>query len=138
VKYHKVLSLTLIATLVFCQPLVAQSLNLQTTLKRMVDLLAPNSKYRAWVTPAQRGTGKKAKAAQQQPNPTPAERRASMTWAQRLKRVFNIDIEACSNCGGDVRIIASIEDPAVIKQILAHLERMCRQFSASNQCRFAT
>ena len=23
-----------------------------------------------------------------------------MTWAQRLKRVFNIDIEVCSRCGG--------------------------------------
>ncbi len=32
-------------------------------------------------------------------------------WAKRLKRVFNIDIETCSECGGDVRIIASIEDP---------------------------
>jgi hypothetical protein len=83
VKYHKVLSLTLIATLVFCQPLVAQSLNLQTTLKRMADLLAPNSKYRAWVTPAQRGTGKKAKAAQQQPDPTPAERRS---WPRPASR----------------------------------------------------
>ena len=51
----------------------------------------------------------------------PAERRASMTWVQRLKRVFNIDIETCSKCGGDVRIIASIEDPAVIQKILAHL-----------------
>jgi len=46
-----------------------------------------------------------------------------MTWAKRLKRVFNIEIEACSECGGDVRIIASIEDPAVINQILAHLDR---------------
>ena len=45
-----------------------------------------------------------------------------MTWAQRLKRVFNIDIETCSECGRDVRIIASIEDPAVINQILAHLD----------------
>ena len=27
--------------------------------------------------------------------PTPAERRASMTWAQRLKRVFGIDVETC-------------------------------------------
>ena len=51
-----------------------------------------------------------------------------MTWAQRLKRVFNIDIETCSKCGGDVRIIASIEDPAVINQILAQLERICRHF----------
>jgi hypothetical protein len=79
-----------------------------------------HSKYRALVTPAKRGKGKKGIAAQQQPDPTPAERRASMTWAQRLKRVFNIDIETCSECGGAVRIIASIEDPAVINQILAH------------------
>ena len=45
-----------------------------------------------------------------------------MTWAQRLKRVFHIEIESCSECGGEVRIIASIEDPAVINQILAHLD----------------
>jgi hypothetical protein len=45
-----------------------------------------------------------------------------MTWARRLKRVFNIDVEICSKCGGDIRIIASIEDPAVIQKILAHLD----------------
>jgi len=45
-----------------------------------------------------------------------------MTWAQRLKRIFSIDIETCSECGGDIKIIASIEDPAVIQKILAHLE----------------
>ena len=45
-----------------------------------------------------------------------------MTWAQRLKRVFNIDVETCDKCGGDLRIIASIEDPAVILKILAHLD----------------
>jgi len=31
-----------------------------------------------------------------------------MTWAQRLKRVFRIDIETCEYCGGAVRIIAGI------------------------------
>ena len=45
-----------------------------------------------------------------------------MTWAQRLRRVFNIDLETCSECGGAVKIIASIEDPAVIKKILDHLQ----------------
>ncbi len=44
-----------------------------------------------------------------------------MTWAQRLKRVFSIDIEKCEKCGGPVRVIASIEDPEVIKKILNHL-----------------
>jgi len=44
------------------------------------------------------------------------------TWAQRLKRVFNIDIEICSSCGGPVKIIACIEDPVVIEKILTHLD----------------
>ena len=43
--------------------------------------------------------------------------------ARRLKRVFKIDILTCADCGGALKVIASIEDPAVIKQILAHLER---------------
>jgi len=47
-----------------------------------------------------------------------------MMWAKRLKRVFNIDVETCDKCGGDVRIIASIEDPAVIQKILAHLDNI--------------
>ena len=44
-----------------------------------------------------------------------------MTWAQRLKRVFKIDILTCEHCGGAVKVIASIEDPVVIKKILDHL-----------------
>ncbi len=52
---------------------------------------------------------------------TPAERRSAMTWAQRLKRVFGIDIKTYTACGGTMRIIACIEDPVVIKAILAHL-----------------
>ena len=60
-------------------------------------------------------------------------------WAQRLKRVFNIDIETCNACGGAVKVaapaypcaraisaslhvIACIEDPVVIKKILTHLK----------------
>jgi hypothetical protein len=45
------------------------------------------------------------------------DRRAAMSWAPRLRRVFGIDIETCSTCGGALRIIACIEDPAVIKKI---------------------
>ena len=44
-----------------------------------------------------------------------------MTWAQRLKRVFNIDIQTCRQCGGPVKIIACIDQPVVIQKILAHL-----------------
>jgi 23S rRNA U2552 (ribose-2'-O)-methylase RlmE/FtsJ len=45
-----------------------------------------------------------------------------MTWAQRLKRVFGIDIESCVACGGVMRIIACIKDPDVIEKILDHLD----------------
>jgi hypothetical protein len=36
--------------------------------------------------------------------------------------VFNIDIETCKS-GGHVKIIACIEEPAVIEKILRHLQR---------------
>ena len=45
-----------------------------------------------------------------------------MSWAQRLKRVFNIDIKTCSACDGTVKVIACIEDPVVIDKILTHLD----------------
>ena len=88
---------------------------------RYHGVFAPNSQYRAWVTPGKRGKRQKTNAADEPQ--TPAERRASMTWAQRLKRVFKIDIEVCSQCGGPVKVIASIEDPAVIQKILDHLQQ---------------
>jgi len=42
---------------------------------------------------------------------------APMNWAQRLNRVFAIDIESCPACGGQLRVIACAEaganaDPA--------------------------
>jgi hypothetical protein len=45
-----------------------------------------------------------------------------MTRAQRLKRVFKIDIETCDQCVGGIKAIACIEDPVVVKRILDHLE----------------
>nr|AFB76208.1 TraG conjugal transfer coupling protein [Klebsiella pneumoniae] len=92
----------------------------RVNLTRFHGVFAPNSRHRALVTPAKRGRGNKVRVADEPA--TPAQRRASMTWAQRLKRVFNIDIETCSGCGGAMKVIACIEDPIVIKQILDHLK----------------
>jgi hypothetical protein len=93
----------------------------RVNLTRFHGVFAPNSKHRVQVTPAQRGQGNKVKVPDETQDPTPAERHASMTWAQRLKRVFNIDIETCRECGGAVNVIACIEDPVVIEKILTHL-----------------
>ena len=42
---------------------------------------------------------------------------ATMTWAQRLKRVFSIDIEDCGRCCGSVRVIACIEGLDIIDKM---------------------
>ncbi len=59
-----------------------------------------------------------------------------MSWAQRLKRVFNIDIETCQACGGTVRIIACIEDPVIVEKILIHLDKKDRSAQASRKDTF--
>ena len=96
----------------------------RVNLTRFHGVFAPNSKHRALVTRAKRGKGKRKdkKAGQGGELATAAEQHRAMTWAQRLKRVFNIDIETCEACGGTVKVIASIEDPQVIKKILDHLK----------------
>jgi len=57
---------------------------------------------------------------------------------QRLlsRWVFKIDIETCEQCGGAVKVIVSIEDPVVIKQILDSLENRTKSTrSASHPVR---
>ena len=93
----------------------------RVNLTRYHGVLAPNHRWRGLVTPARRGKG--IKSISNAEVRTPAERHAAMTWAQRLKRVFSIDIEVCGRCGGSVRVIASIEDQDVIDRILTHLRQ---------------
>lgn len=87
-------------------------------LTRFHDVFAPNSKHRGDVTPAKRGKGRAQKESEDK---TPEQRHQAMTWAQRLKRVFNIDVSVCPKCGGKAKVIASIEDQPIIDKILAHL-----------------
>jgi hypothetical protein len=93
----------------------------RVNLTRFHGVFAPNSKHRVWVTPARRGRGSR-KVATDQDEKTPAQPHVAMTWAQRLKRVFNIDVKTCRVCGGAAKVIACIEDPAVIRKILNHLQ----------------
>jgi hypothetical protein len=101
----------------------------RVNLTRYFGVFAAHFKYRKLVVP-----GQKAKTGDNQTNSicetkieekenlTALQKSLRLTWAQRLKRVFNIDIETCPKCSGKVRIIASIEDPKVIKKILDHLK----------------
>ena len=86
------------------------------------------------MTPAKRGKGSANLDLKSKKNaePTVGEHK-EMTWAQRLKRVFNIDITICNRCSGAVKIIACIEDPLVIKKILDHLNAKTRALASANQ-----
>jgi hypothetical protein len=38
-----------------------------------------------------------------------------------MRRAFKSDVLACPRCGGRMVVLATIEDPAVIRRILTHL-----------------
>ena len=106
----------------FMQRLAALVPRPRLHLIRFHGVLAPNAKLRSKVVPvpAQRttvgeGDCKHAHSAS-----------VRMTWARLLKRVFDIDIERCTNCGGKLKIIAVIEEPDVIERVLTHLG-LCAQ-----------
>ena len=42
-------------------------------------------------------------------------------WASLMARTFRLDVLACPRCGGRLRLIALIEEAAVIDRILRHL-----------------
>ena len=65
----------------------------RVNLARFHRVFAPNSKHRAVVTPAKRGKANKPESTEAGVEEAPAQRRAAMSWAQRLKRVFGIDID---------------------------------------------
>ena len=90
-------------------------------LTRYHGVFAPNCKHRHRIIP------NPAHPSAREPHPS---RRAPMSWMQRLKRVFRIDIEHCGMCGGTLRLIACIEKPlevplatrarSLIEKILTH------------------
>ena len=57
-----------------------------------------------------------------------------MGWARLLKRVFDIDLEHCPQCGGEFKIIAAIEEPAVVGRILTHLGLPARARAWRSEC----
>ena len=92
----------------FMQRLAALVPRPRLHLIRFHGVLAPNAKLRALVVP------------QQSEPPTPAappaeceancahHRPVRQSWARLLKRVFELDLEHCPNCGGELKIIAAI------------------------------
>ena len=92
-------------------------------LVRYHGVFAPNSKLRKLIVPksTKRVRGKEDRRTHNSVEEAANELIAPLSWAQRLKRVFNIDIALCPLCGGTMRVIADITDPDIIQKILDHI-----------------
>jgi len=100
----------------FMARLAALIPNPQVNLTRYHGVFAPNHRLRSAIVPGREVPGPSREGQGGQ-----IPRHAALGWAKRLKRVFGIEVERCDRCGGSVKIIAAIEDPEVIGEILDHL-----------------
>jgi hypothetical protein len=93
---------------------------------RFHGVLAPNAKLRELVVPQEpESPAQEAKPAECEAN-CAHHRSVRLSWAKLLKRVFELDLERCPNCGGELKVIAAILEQAVIEKILTHLGLQAR------------
>jgi hypothetical protein len=88
--------------------------------------LASHARWRAEVVAYRRAesdeaTGPCAAAGRVGPWALGGERTRYWTWAALMRRAFDLDVLRCPRCAGRMHLIATIDDPAVIQKILAHL-----------------
>jgi len=90
-------------------------------------VLALNSPWRALVVAqAGRKPGAGSKAPRQKTvrtdfGATQAGHPARYLWAQLLARIYGVFALKCSGCGGRVRLVGFITEPATVRQILEHV-----------------
>ena len=89
-----------------------------------------NAKLRALVVPQEVTQVPETPAQQAKPAACEANcahhRAVRLSWAKLLKRVLEIDMRHCPNCGGELKIIAAILEQPVIEKILTHLGLQAR------------
>jgi hypothetical protein len=119
----------------FMQRLAALVPRPRLHLIRRHRVLSPNAKLRARVVPPgpaqeQRTTGAAtgtACEAETDAVGTAQGRSLRIRWARLHKRVFEIEMQHCPNCGaGELRIIAAILERPLIEKILMHLGLQAR------------
>ena len=86
-------------------------------------LLAPRAAWRAEVVPRPvPRTTADAREDASEPSVTPRPVARGASWADLMRRAFEIDVLACPRCGGRLRLIALIEASATARRILTHLD----------------
>ncbi len=89
-------------------------------------VLAPHARWRPRVVlreptdPATRGLANSLDPSDALP-PAPRARPRHWAWAQLMERAFGIDVLACPRCAGRLRLVATVDDPQIIRAILESL-----------------
>jgi len=110
----------------FMQRLAALVPRPRLHLIRFHGVLAPNAKLRALVVPQEpEAPAQESKTAECEAN-CAHHRPVRLSWAKLLKRVFQLNLEHCPNCGGELKVIAAILEAPVIEKILTHLGLQAR------------
>jgi hypothetical protein len=52
--------------------------------------------------------------------PSPSRRAANKRWAELIYRIYEVEPLTCTQCGGEMKILAFITDPQAIRAILDH------------------
>jgi hypothetical protein len=58
--------------------------------------------------------------------PDDRARARRLSWANLFRRVWQEDLLCCPRCGGEMRLVAVIREPAVVEKILRHLDLWSR------------
>ncbi len=110
----------------FMQRLAALVPRPRLHLIRFHGVLAPNAKLCALVVPQEQWAPAQAAPPADCETGWWHHRPARLSWAKLLKRVFELDLEHCPNCGGEPKIVAAILEQRVIEEILTHLRLQAR------------
>lgn len=84
-------------------------------------VLAPAAEWRDWIVPVQPRSSQTDSSRLAANALRPAHAKTRATWAELLKRVFEIDVLTCPWCGEKRKLIALITDGKVVRKILEHL-----------------
>ena len=94
-------------------------------------VLAPNAPLRAQVVAYGRQPARLKACAELEPpdgklpeGPTAlssSKQRNNYSWADLMARAFGFDLLKCPKCHGKMRLLATIEQPEVVRKILEHL-----------------
>jgi hypothetical protein len=78
--------------------------------------------YGHYANRARGARGHKAAVVRDLDDDPPFTKARKASWARMLRKLLEVDPMLCPRCGGELRVIAFIDDPDVVDRIVRHIE----------------